>query len=128
MCETMSIRYVHHMVHAEHPDGLDVGCVCAEHMAEDYVNPRLREAKLRKRAQRLRTWRLREWLPSAAGNIFLKTEGLVVVVYRLRDGWRVSVSDTASDITQAGAKVFPTIDAAKAGALDAVIWAKDRWK
>jgi hypothetical protein len=128
MCETQPIRYVHHMVHAEHPDGLGVGCVCAEHMSEDYVNPRLREDRLRKRAQRLRTWRHRAWSRSAAGNSFLKTEGLAVVVFRLRDGWGVRVSDRASDRTRAGAKVFPTIAAAKVGALDAVMWAKEQWK
>ena len=40
MCETAEIRYVHSMSHPEYPDVLDVGCICAEHMEEDYVAPR----------------------------------------------------------------------------------------
>ena len=32
MCETQSIRYVHHMEHHDYPDVLGVGRVCAEKM------------------------------------------------------------------------------------------------
>ena len=39
MCETQEIRYVHHMQHPDYPGVLGVGCVCAEHMEEDYEAP-----------------------------------------------------------------------------------------
>jgi hypothetical protein len=127
MCGKERIRYVHGM---EHPEGfnLDVGCICAGKMTGDYEGARLREYQLRKKARRLETWRDRQWSRSAAGNVFIKTEGLVVVVHRFGEGWRVRVKDAASKKAKAGNKLFPTIDAAKLAALDAVMWAKEQWK
>jgi len=55
MCETAEIRYVHHMQHDDYLAGLGVGCICAENMEQDYVGPRLREKRLRQRAQRRQT-------------------------------------------------------------------------
>ena len=45
MCETQSIRYVHHMEHSDYDAVLGVGSVCAENMGEDYTAPREREKK-----------------------------------------------------------------------------------
>ena len=61
MCETQDIRYVHHMEHPNYPETLVVGCVCAEHMENDYEGPRRREKALRNAAQRKRRWLSRKW-------------------------------------------------------------------
>jgi hypothetical protein len=53
MCQTAQIRYVHIMAHPNYDGTLEVGCVCAGHMLEDYVAPQRREAEL-KRQQRQR--------------------------------------------------------------------------
>jgi hypothetical protein len=50
MCEVQEIRYQHAMTHPDYPETLLVGCICAEHMSEDYVGPRLRERQLRNAA------------------------------------------------------------------------------
>ena len=50
MCGNPRVRYIHRMTHAEYTGQLSVGCVCAEHMENDYVNPRKREGKLRYKA------------------------------------------------------------------------------
>lgn len=50
MCEKVSIRYVHHMQHAEHPDILDAGCVCAGHMEGNYAAAKGRERAMQKEA------------------------------------------------------------------------------
>lgn len=60
MCGKDDIRYVHTMEHPDHADVLEVGCVCAEHMSDDYVNPKARERKLRNRAARRKTWLARK--------------------------------------------------------------------
>ena len=44
MCETQPVRYVHTMEHPDYPDTLDVGCVCAGNMEQDYEAAREREA------------------------------------------------------------------------------------
>jgi hypothetical protein len=65
MCESATVRYVHYMKHPDYPETLGVGCICAEHMENDYVNPRLREHRLRSRTRRGRTWAQRQWRISA---------------------------------------------------------------
>ncbi len=52
MCDQESIRYVHTLWHPEVSQPVYVGCVCAEKLCEDYVNPRRIEnaAKARARA------------------------------------------------------------------------------
>lgn len=74
MCGQEQIRYVHTMEHDDH-DNLDVGCVCAEKMTDDYINPKLREARLKNRAARRMKWLRRKWRVSAKGNLFLNTGG-----------------------------------------------------
>lgn len=49
MCGNERIRFVHLMQHPDYPHELRVGCVCAEKMSDDYVNPRKAEDTLRKR-------------------------------------------------------------------------------
>ena len=38
-----TIRYIHIVSYPEVEDSFRVGCVCAEKMTNDYVNPKLRE-------------------------------------------------------------------------------------
>jgi hypothetical protein len=51
MCESVWVRFVHTMVHPDYAGELSVGCICAEHMSEDYVNPRRRENELKRKAR-----------------------------------------------------------------------------
>lgn len=50
MCESASIRYVHHMSHHDHPAALDVGCVCAGHMEGNYAAAEARDRQMRNAA------------------------------------------------------------------------------
>jgi len=38
MCGQEKIRYVHVLQHSDFNGELRVGCVCAEHMTDDYIN------------------------------------------------------------------------------------------
>lgn len=80
MCGKERIRYVHTMTHDDHGD-LDVGCVCAEKMSDDYVNPKRQEQKLRNRAARKAKWLKRKWRTSAKGNSFINADGHNLVVF-----------------------------------------------
>src|SRR5260221_13852227 len=68
MCEIQQIRYVHTMTHPDYASDLEVGCVCAEHMEDDYVRPRMREKALRSAAGRKKKWLSRSWKISKRGN------------------------------------------------------------
>lgn len=61
MCGNERIRFVHLMQHPDYPHELRVGCVCAEKMSDDYVNPRKAEDTLRKRASRRKNFNNKEW-------------------------------------------------------------------
>ncbi|NLR97450.1 hypothetical protein HGP17_11525 [Rhizobium sp. P38BS-XIX] len=124
MCESVDIRYVHYMEHPDYPETLAVGCVCAEHMEEDYARPRAREKDLRRLAARRKTWRGRKWRISHAGNSYLNSEGFNLTVYRGSEGYRIAVSRRGTAQRQAGRKWYPSEEEAKAAALGALIWAK----
>lgn len=49
-CGKESIRYVHHLHHAEAGLNLDVGCICACHLTGDYAGPKAAERAARNRA------------------------------------------------------------------------------
>lgn len=124
MCESVDIRFVHYMEHPDYPGTLGVGCICAEHMEDDYVRPREREAGIRLIARRRRTWADREWRVSQLGNPFINTEGFNLTVFQNGDGFQISVSRRGTDKRQNGHKSYPSKIEAKAAALNALIWAK----
>jgi hypothetical protein len=125
MCESVEIRYVHLMEHPDYPEIIGVGCICAEHMEEDYVGPRLREKKMRSRTRRRKTWAKRNWSTSARGNWYLNTHGFNVVVFETADKrWGLRVTHRASGRGQFGRRRYETEARAKHAALDALIWAE----
>lgn len=130
MCESVEIRYVHHMYHRDYPLGLQVGCVCAEHMEENYIAPRKRERLLRAIARRKGSWKRRTWRTSFNGTIFLNTEGyrltLSQVAKNTELGWIVTVAHRRSGWEQCGQRLFASPDDAKDISLTALLWAKDR--
>jgi len=128
MCESVEIRYVHHMEHPSYPEALGVGCVCAEHMEEDYTAPRAREKRLRAAARRRITWARRDWSTSFRGNLYLNTEGYNLSVFPVsgpKRGWKVVVAHRSSGAQQEGRQIYPSSDAAQKAGLNALLWAKD---
>jgi hypothetical protein len=94
MRNSAEIRYVHSLMHPEYRDGLEVGCMCAEHTEQDRIGPRLREKRLRSRADRRKTWAKQVWKTSAPGNRHLNTRMQGVL-----QGWR-SQNMTRTPATQ----------------------------
>lgn len=125
MCESVDIRYVHYMQHADYPQILSVGCICAENMEEDRIRPREREKRLRGLASRRRSWPRRQWRVSAKGNAYVNAEGFNLVVAQAQGGWKILVSNRATGRQQLGRKVFSDENTAKSAALNALLWAKD---
>ncbi len=125
MCETQDIRYVHHMEHPDYHESLAVGCVCAEHMENDYEGPRRREKALRNAAQRKRRWLSRKWKVSAKGNAYLNTHGLNITVFQRNPKlWGARIEDRATGRSVSSRRPHQTEDAAKLAAFDAMIFLK----
>ena len=61
MCGNEKIRYAHVMIHPDFQGEIHVGCICAEKMTGDYVNPRKCENELRNRTLRKRNFNKVQW-------------------------------------------------------------------
>jgi hypothetical protein len=126
MCEIHEIRYVHHMQHPDYPDVLGVGCICAEHMEEDYEAPRRRERHLRNAAQRRSRWLARKWKKSVKGDAYVDVDGFNLTVFPTHGGgWGGRIADRKSDRSITSRRRHTTEDQAKLAAFDAMIFLKN---
>ncbi len=83
-CGQYPVRFVHVLVHDAWEDQVEVGCVCAEKLTGDYVNPKRHEAELKKRSATRQRWLKRKWKTSPKGNPWLKVEGRLITVFPSR--------------------------------------------
>lgn len=105
MCESREVRFVHRMQHPNYPGILGVGCVCAEHMEEDYAAPKARESAMKSWARRRKGWLNRKWKVSAKGNHWIKALDFHITVYRTGSmaRWVARIVDaTGNDTTIEG--------------------------
>jgi len=82
MCNNPKIRFVHIVSHKESDEDLKVGCLCAEKMTNDYVNPKKQEKELKKKAKKLSDRLKKGWRLSGKGNPFLKIDGYRIVIFK----------------------------------------------
>ncbi len=92
MCEFAMVRYVHVMSHLEYPSTINAGCVCAEWMEDNYVDPKLREREVRNRTKRRERFVRRDWRISRNGNEYLRHEGAIITIFAQQGAWNVSES------------------------------------
>jgi hypothetical protein len=123
MCEMVHIRFVHIMEHPDH-EALRVGCVCAGNMEQDLVGARRRESEFKKRQSRRSSWLTRPWRTSRAGNDYLNTDGLNVVVYPQGRGWGARVKHIGSERGAVSRQPYQTAEQAKLAAIDAMFGMK----
>lgn len=91
MCGNEKIRYVHVMKHQDFPEELHVGCVCAEKMSGDYVNPRRCETALKNKSMRRRNFNAVRWRFNSAKNTYSKKyKGEYITIMEGRyGGWGI---------------------------------------
>lgn len=82
MCGNDRIRYVHILTHKEVSKDFIVGCICAEKMTDDYVNPRRIENAIKNKTARKISWAKKTWKISKKGNQFLKKDGHLFIIFR----------------------------------------------
>jgi hypothetical protein len=96
-CKFPHVRYVHELRHRQAGRVVYVGCVCAEHLTQDFATPRLRERTLRSLAGRRLRWPTLNWKRSHKGNLYLRKQGIVIVITRVGSGWAVSYKPSEDD-------------------------------
>jgi hypothetical protein len=120
MCESQSIRYVHHMEHPAFPQVLAVGCVCAGHMEGNIAAARGREASMQSRIGKRKRWTTRKWKVSNKGNPWIRADGYRVTVYKRGNGWATTVGSDDDSLVQHSRRSYPSIDQAKLAAFDLI--------
>lgn len=120
MCESQTIRFVHHMEHPDYAVGLAVGCVCAGHMEGSVAAARSREASMRSRAAKRARWLDRAWKTSAKGNPTIKADGFRITVYKRGQGYGATIAAVDGAGVQHARRIFPTVNQAKLAAFDHV--------
>jgi hypothetical protein len=120
MCESQTIRYIHHMQHRAYPKVLQVGCVCAGHMEGSVSASRAREASMRSRAAKRGRWLSRTWKVSAKGNPHIKSDGYHVTVYLRGQGWAFTLAPMDGSAPIHAHRNHLNIQAAKLAAFDSI--------
>lgn len=120
MCESTTIRYVHHMEHPRYPQVLGVGCVCAGHMEGSLATSRAREASMKSRAGKRGRWLSRAWKVSSKGNPHIKADGYRVTVYPKAGAWACTLAAVDDSLVQHSRRTFKTINEAKLAAFDQI--------
>jgi hypothetical protein len=126
MCERQQIRYVHVMEHAEFPQRIRAGCVCAGNMESDTVAAKEREHRAKSLEARRRRWVEKVWRVSRRGNPFLNVDRFNVALFRKEGAWSGRIEDKTSGKTIFAKRRYADQNAAKLAAFDAVAVLKQR--
>lgn len=70
------------------------------------------------------SWAERVWRRSHEGNWYLNAEGFNLVVSHRGGEWTVFIRNRETQRAQAGRRTYPTLEAAKLAACDALMWAR----
>lgn len=124
MCNNERVRYVHVVSHKEIDGVFKVGCICAEKMTNDRINPKRLEKELKKRALKRTSWVKKKWKITGSGNQTLIFEGRRLLIFR-------NVQNTKYKCKVAGIwgkNTFDTIEQAKNAIFTGIELMKERGK
>lgn len=115
------------MEHADYDGTVAAGCVCAEHMEEDYSSPerpsraKAREGLLRNSASRMKRWlTLRGWKLSRKGNPYISKNAYHIVIFPTGAQYSFKIERKNSNKPYFYRRSFDSIDAAKLSSFDAM--------
>jgi len=122
MCGKEKIRYAHILTHPEIEEEYRVGCICAEKMTGDYINPKEREKALRNKTNRRINWTKKEWKISQNGNYFIRLEDRLLLIYRDKKSnkFKVKIGEVF------GKKSFDNLEKAKVAIFNDIEYLKEK--
>jgi hypothetical protein len=118
MCETQTIRYVHHMQHLNFSKVLRVGCVCAGNMEGNLSEAQKRENGMKSRTGKKKRWLSRKWKISAKGNEYLIADGYVVTIFEKAGELKASIKEKDGDQVIWSRRKYTTINEIKLSSFD----------
>lgn len=125
-CQEELGRYLVYLCHDAVSNVVIVDRTCAERLTgePDWVNRDLREAQYLWRITT--TWSRRKWKRSSRGQAFINVSGYNVTIFEKGRGFGLIIRNTQTKQKQIGRMFYPTVDSAKRGALNAILWARRR--
>ena|SRR3990167_3047075 len=115
------IRYVHFINHKDNDLSFGVGCICAERLTEDYVNPKLREKNFKKQVSCLKSWmKSPRWKVSKKGGIFRRDKSLFIYLRPIEKGFKIRIGNIW------GRKIYSSREAAIRAVFDGFRWAVNK--
>lgn len=115
MCNREKIKYVHTITHLE-GHKLEVGKLCAKNCVHNPEEVDKAERLAVNREGRLKNWMTRRWQASYKGNIWYKTKGNIIIIFKYNGVWRVKINEIF------GVKPFQTLEEAKYAAFFGLEW------
>ena len=91
LCQSSRIRYAHCLRHELSGRTVSAGCVCAGHLLGDPTTVKSNDTWLRGIDARRSSWDRRTWRRSRQGNLYLRTDGYIVTIFRAGQGWSAVV-------------------------------------
>jgi hypothetical protein len=132
MCLLAPIKFAHVYKHDEAPVLIYVGLKCAEALDDNYYYPEKRERDFRTDLRISHDWSRALWKVSTGGNLYLNSRGFNITIWdKGAAGFGVTIKlqnrfDGAFELN--GNKMFKTVDAAKEGALVALLFARRKFR
>lgn len=125
-CQEELGRYQVYLCHDAVANVVNVDRTCAKRLTgePDWVDRDIREAQYLWRIKA--TWSRRKWKRSSTGNAFINVSGYNVAIFEKGRRFGLIIRNTQTKQRQVGRMFYPTVEAAKRGALNAILWARTR--
>ncbi len=122
MCGNEKIRYVHIVTNEEIEEEFRVGCICAEKMTNDYINPKKREKELRNKSSRRINWTKKHWNISQNGNFYINYERHHLLIFKDKTTkkYKIKIGEIF------GTKLYDTIEQAKIAAFIGIEYLREK--
>jgi len=116
-CSTLH-RYVHKIFHPDIIENYEVGCICAEKLTGDYVNPKGKEKLLRQRAEKITRWiRSSKWnFFSYHPSYYRKEKNRKIWLNPSGAFWKIKINNIS------GKRCYENLTSAKKAALFGMEW------
>lgn len=95
MCGNERIRFIHVVSHPNVVENFKVGCVCAEKMTNDYINPKRLEKLLRSKTRKNNSWLSKNWKVSQNGNLYKNDGDDFLLIYKDKKSnkYKIKIND-----------------------------------
>lgn len=131
MCDHAQLRFLHLMTNDEVPEVLELGLQCAELLEQDWYRPAKRERRYEDDLRVVKDWPSKKWKLSSRGNPYVNVREFNITIWdKGGAGFGVTIKlqnkfNGSFEIN--GKKLYRTLEEAKAGALEAFLYARRKF-